>query len=100
MNAIQHSNGQDNINVNEISESLTSASSAPLLVNGFGFDLPLLVIKIQKILLLRYPDSLEEHLADPSRKQRRCNQFVSEQIVLVCIPVVPAEERSIERVSS
>jgi len=57
VNAIQHSNGQDNINVNEISESLTSASSAPLRVNGFGFDLPLLVIKIQKILLLRYPDS-------------------------------------------
>ncbi len=30
MNVIQHSNGQDNINVNEISASLTSASSAPV----------------------------------------------------------------------
>ena len=44
MNAIQHSNGQDNININEISELLTSASSAR-------------VIKTRKILLLRYPDS-------------------------------------------
>jgi hypothetical protein len=33
VNAIQHSNGQDNINVNEISKSLTSAT-----LNGFGFD--------------------------------------------------------------
>lgn len=99
MNAIQHSNGQDNINVNEISESLTSASSAPV-IRTRRRSFPLLVTRHRKFSCSAIRIRLEEHLADPSGKQRRCNQFVSEQIVLVCIPVLPAEERSIERVSS
>lgn len=100
MNAIQHSNGQDNINVNEISESLTSASSAPAFktekkkFSSTG-------TRHRKFSCSAIRIRLEEHLADPSRRQHRRNQFVSEQIVLVCIPVVPAEKkRSIERVSS
>ena len=99
MNAIQHSNGQDNINVNEISESLTSASSAPV-IRTRRRSFPLLESRHRKFSCSAIRIRLEEHLADPSGKQRRCNQFVSEQIVLVYIPVVPAEDRSIERVSS
>ena len=67
MNAIQHSNGQDNINVNEISESLTSASSAPARRTRRR-SFPLLVIKTQKILLLRYPDSPGRTLSRSFRK--------------------------------
>ena len=96
MNAIQHSNGQDNINVNEISESLTSAILSASKKNKKKLS----SVGNRKFSCSAIRIRLEEHLADPSRKQRRCNQFVSEQIVLVCIPVVPAEERSIERVSS
>jgi len=99
VNAIQHSNGQDNINVNEISELLTSASPAPTLRTRRR-SFPLLVIKYRKFSCSAIRIRLEEHLADPSRRQHRRNHFVSEQIVLVCIPVVPAEKRSIERVSS
>jgi hypothetical protein len=92
VNAIQHSNGQDNINVNEISESLTSASSAPAFKNEKK-KFSSTGTRHRKFSCSAIRIRLEEHLADPSGKQRRCNQFVSEQIALVCIPVVPAEEK-------
>jgi hypothetical protein len=97
VNAIQHSNGQDNININDISELLTSASSAPARRRRRSFS----PVGNRKFSCSAIRIRLEEHLADPSRRQRRCNQFVSEQIDLVCIPAIPAEEkRGIERVSS
>jgi hypothetical protein len=97
VNAIQHSNGQDNINVNEISASLTSASSAPVKKNKK--EVSSTDNRHRKFSCSVIRIRLEEHLADPSRRQHRRNHFVSEQIALVCIPVVPAERRSIERVS-
>jgi hypothetical protein len=78
VNAIQHSNGQDNINVNEISESLTSASSAPARRTRRSFSST--GTRHRKFSCSAIRIRLEEHLADPSGKQRRCNQFVSEQI--------------------
>ena len=100
MNAIQHSNGQDNINVNEISESLTSASSAPARRTRRK-SFPLLVFKTQKILLLRYPDSPGRTLSRSFRKTTPLQSICFRANRLWCVFLwYPAEERSIERVSS
>lgn len=99
MNAIQHSNGQDNINVNEISESLTSASSAPARRTRRR-SFPLLVIKIQKILLLRYPDSPGRTLSRSFRKTTPLQSICFRANRLGVYSCGTCWKRSIERVSS